>query len=146
MNKTETKIEKAIQNFENGFNCAQSVASVFINNEEEELILKTTMGFGAGMGQLQQTCGAVTGAYMILGIHHSNSKLSFSEQKKETALSIRSFQEKFIEKFDSDQCSNLIQCDLKTEQGQQEFKEKNMFHEVCGKCISEAIRILDDML
>ena len=66
-----TKSEKAINYFQNSFNCAQAVFTPFglDMGVPEDHCLKIACAFGAGMGRQQCTCGAVTGAMMVLGLH-----------------------------------------------------------------------------
>ena len=66
------KEKKAISSFKNGLNCAQSVVSAYTDEMKFDpgLALSLSCGFGGGMGRLQETCGAVTGSFMILGIHN----------------------------------------------------------------------------
>ncbi|MCL2797413.1 MAG: C-GCAxxG-C-C family protein, partial [Firmicutes bacterium] len=58
------KASKAVELFNSGCNCAQAVFSVYCDELEidKETALKIAHGFGAGMGRLQEVCGAVTGA------------------------------------------------------------------------------------
>lgn len=64
-----TRSEKAISDFSKGYNCAQSVFSAFSEESgiDEEQSRSIAGGFGAGFGRLQETCGAVTGAIMVIG-------------------------------------------------------------------------------
>ena len=57
------KAEKAINYFKAGYNCAQSVVAAFKDDMgfDENLALEISVGFGGGMGRLQEKCGAVTG-------------------------------------------------------------------------------------
>ncbi|GAO29655.1 C_GCAxxG_C_C family protein [Geofilum rubicundum JCM 15548] len=56
--------DKAVSLMDKGFNCSQSVLSAYseVLGFDKELALGVSCGFGAGMGRLQGTCGAVTGA------------------------------------------------------------------------------------
>ena len=65
MNRSEI----ALDYFSKGFNCAQSVliSCADILKIEEEKALRIASGFGGGMGGMQETCGAVTGAFMVIG-------------------------------------------------------------------------------
>jgi C_GCAxxG_C_C family probable redox protein len=53
-----------------GYNCAQSIAAAFAGDFalEEAMALKMTAGFGAGMGGLRGTCGAVSGIVFVAGL------------------------------------------------------------------------------
>jgi C_GCAxxG_C_C family probable redox protein len=37
------------------------------------MALKIASGFGGGMGRLAETCGAVTGAFMVLGLKYGSA-------------------------------------------------------------------------
>ena len=69
-----TRTEKAAETFNTGCNCAQAVLSSFddILNKEKDELLAVSSGFGGGMGKLQNTCGAVTGAFMVFSLYASN--------------------------------------------------------------------------
>lgn len=64
--------EKAIVSFKAGLNCAQAVLTAYADDLsfDNNLALSVSCGFGGGMGRLQQTCGAVTGSFMVLGIYN----------------------------------------------------------------------------
>ena len=61
--------EKAVKNFRNGYNCAQSVLLTFagkIGLKDDEA-LRLASSFGGGMGRLREVCGAVSAMFMIAG-------------------------------------------------------------------------------
>lgn len=62
--------QKAEEFFQQGYNCAQSVAAVF--SEELGIPLKTMLKlaqpFGAGMGRMREVCGCVSGMFFALGL------------------------------------------------------------------------------
>jgi len=43
-------------------------------------------------------------------------------------------------------CRSLLNCDLKTEEGQQYFRDQHLSETVCEKCIGDSIRILERLL
>lgn len=55
--------ERAEALFYQGYNCSQSVATVFAGEMglTEEQVLRMSAGFGAGMGRLREVCGAFSG-------------------------------------------------------------------------------------
>ena len=67
-----SKTETALQKFESGYNCAQSVLLAYCDdvNIDKSTALKISCGFGAGMGRKQEVCGAVTGGIIIIGAKH----------------------------------------------------------------------------
>jgi len=89
--------EKAIRTFRSGLNCAQAVITAYSEEMkfDNNLALNVSVGFGGGMGRLQKTCGAVTGSFMVLGIHNCK-KLSDNKDRKETTYSmIQKFSQEF---------------------------------------------------
>jgi len=113
----------ALQGFFSGKNCAQSVISAYANefDMDTKQLLQVASAFGGGMGKIQLTCGAVTGAYMLIGLRNSVCIDNEDDQKKETPRMVQEFQKRFIRLNGSDQCSNLIKVDLKTKVGKEQF-------------------------
>lgn len=144
--KHETSMKKsqlAIENFKN-LNCAQSV---LLSHSEELNLDRTTairiaLGFGGGMA-MGETCGAVTGAYMVLGLKANFKEKSVQEIKEETKVAIRRFNELFIAKHGSLQCKKLLGVDLSTQEGSAEAKEKGLFDSVCTNLVASAAEILE---
>jgi C_GCAxxG_C_C family probable redox protein len=65
-----TDRDKAVAYFMQGYNCAQAVAAAFAASFglEEAVALKLTAGFGAGMGGMRGTCGAVSALVFLAGL------------------------------------------------------------------------------
>lgn len=76
--------EEAILSFKSGLNCAQAVLTAYSEemNFDKKLALSISCGFGGGMGRLQETCGAVTGSYMVLGVYNCK-KVTDNQDRKE---------------------------------------------------------------
>ena len=140
--------EKAIGSFKSGLNCAQAVLTSYSDELkfDNNMALNVACGFGGGMGRLQETCGAVTGSYMVLGIHNCKKFTDNSNRKEETYKMVQKFNEKFIQINGTTNCKSLLKCDLKTEDGHRYAKENNLFETVCEKCISDSIRIVNQLM
>jgi len=141
-------VSKAIESFKNGLNCAQSVVLSYSEmlNIDKEMALGMACGFGAGMGRLQETCGAVTGSYMVLGVYNCSKFGDNKERKGRTYAMVQDFSNRFINIYGTTNCMKLLGCDLKTEEGQLFASENNLFETVCERCISDSVTILNDML
>jgi C_GCAxxG_C_C family probable redox protein len=141
MNKTE----KAVECFNSGFNCSQAVFSVYgeqfgINTE---VALKIASGFGAGMGRQCETCGAVTGAYMVIGLKYGHISSDDKDGKEKTYAMIQEFAKRFKERNKSIKCEDLLGTHLIT--GDKE-KAALRVKEVCPKMVLDASEILDELL
>ena len=140
------KEEKAIEYFKGGFNCAQAVLVVFAeeNGLDQATALKIAGGFGAGMGRLQNTCGAVTGAFMAIGLKHGKTLGDEGNEKRDKCYAmVREFDSKFKEIFGTTSCSELLQCDLTTPEGSKYFTDNKLSEKVCQQCVREAVRIVE---
>ena len=104
------RIEKAVQNKQNGYNCAQSVVCAYAQmfNMSEEDAYRISEGFGSGMGGLQLTCGAVTGMMMVIGLMNSNAVLGDKETRPSTYKLIREAVASFEELNQSSECKVLL--------------------------------------
>jgi C_GCAxxG_C_C family probable redox protein len=144
----KTKEEKALEYFKSGLNCAQSVFTSYAEefNINPELASSISCGFGGGMGRLQETCGAVTGAFMVLGMHNCRKYTDIKERKEKTYSMVRDFSEKFISLNGTLKCRELINCDLQTKEGRQYARDNNVYEEICEKCVSDSLRIVNELI
>jgi len=142
------KTEEALDTFRSGLNCAQAVLTAYSPdlNFDKSLALNISCGFGAGMGRLQETCGAVTGSFMVIGIYNGSKYAENNDKKEESYSMIQEFSEKFKRIHGSTDCRSLLKCDLKTEEGQRFARENNLFGTLCEKCISDSIAILGEII
>ena len=139
--------EKALESFRSGLNCAQAVVTSYSENMnfDSNLALSISCGFGGGMGKLQETCGAVTGSFMVLGIYNCKKFSENKERKEATYSMVQKFSERFKHINSSTDCISLLKCDLKTEEGNRYAKENDLFGTICEKCISDSIRIISEL-
>ncbi|MDX1798976.1 MAG: C-GCAxxG-C-C family protein, partial [Candidatus Lokiarchaeia archaeon] len=135
-------------NFRDDFNCAQSVLSTFSSQLGLSLdtALKLASGFGGGMGRLGNTCGAVTGAFMVIGLKYGMGINRNIEAKEKTYQLIREFSEKFQEIHGSLICKQLLGCDLNTPDGKDYFNQNNLFEKKCLQYVKNAVEILEEII
>ena len=143
-----TRSEKAVSDFNKGFNCAQSVFSAFsdVSGIDEDLSRSVASGFGGGFGRLQETCGAVTGAIMVIGCRFFKGNQWSPELKEIIYKKTREFVEKFKQRNDTIKCLDLIGVNLNTEEGNRIAKEKNLFSVKCERYIKDACEILEEII
>ncbi|MFW6365655.1 MAG: C-GCAxxG-C-C family protein [Spirochaetota bacterium] len=140
--------ERAVSLFNGTFNCAQSVLSVFADVLEidDQTLVKLASGFGGGMGRQQRTCGAVTGAYMVLGAIFSNITPDGWEQEAVYGV-VNDVSERFRSEFGTVICRDLLDgADLKTEKGQNRFREEDLRTRVCARSIRRTVCMVEDIL
>jgi len=101
--------------------------------------------FGAGMG-IGRICGAVSGAFMVLGFKYQNEDDERQARYKTYDL-VKEFIKRFEEKHGATNCKDLLGgVDLSTETGRQEAVDRKLFTTVCSELVRDAAKILDDLL
>lgn len=127
----EERIEKALENHSKGYNCAQAVACAFCDlvSMDENTLFKITEGFGAGMGGMQCTCGAISGAIALAGLKESSGDTANPTTKGKTYKLSKEIVEEFREKNSSVICRELKGIDT------------NKVLRSCDGCIEDAAKI-----
>lgn len=140
--------DQARELFLSGYNCAQSVVLSFADDLKysRELAQKMAAGFGGGMGKQQETCGAVTGAYMVLGLIRGEQVNNNDDLKTRAYGSVQEFTRQFIAEYQTTNCKELIGCDLNTPEGSKQFKEEKIMENVCAGCVQKAVQIVEEVL
>ncbi len=71
----EERVNRAVQNFEAGYNCAQSVFLAYsdIFELDMETAKKMSVSFGGGVGRMREICGTVSAIGYVSGIQISGS-------------------------------------------------------------------------
>ncbi len=128
-------------------NCAQAVLTTF--SEEfgmsKDLAMKIARAFGGGMEQSKGACGAVTGAYMVLGLALKPSG-DYIKDRAHMGKYMAEFNRKFTKLHGSLNCTDLSGYDLSIpEQGAEAFK-KGVFSDVCPGLVHDSVKILEELL
>ena len=139
--------EQAKELFLSGNNCAQSVLISFAEDLKfsKELALKMAAGFGGGMGKQQETCGAVTGAIMVLGLLKGEDVNNNDELKASAYGAVKDLTRDFVAEYKTTNCRELIGCDLNTPEGSAKFKDDKIMENVCADCVKKAVQIVEDL-
>ena len=142
-----TKADLAEENFDKGFSCSQAVFGAFAESlgMDFDIAMKTSEGFRGGMC-MGGTCGAVTGAFMAIGLKYGRSKPDDTIAKDTSGEKICTFAEKFKSKTDGKiTCKEILGCDMTTPEGKAEHKEKNLRCKVCVGVVRMAAETLEEM-
>ncbi len=141
--------EIAVSKFLDGYNCAQSVFYSFCEmlKQDKNVALKISSGFGAGMGRKGEICGAVTGGIMVIGSKFGRGEKddqSFSETTYRKTIELM---DSFTRKYETCLCRQLLNgCDLTTEEGRKQFKEKDFRNKICRGYVKSVVEIVEDLL
>lgn len=130
----EERIEQIKEKHKKGYNCAQIVLCAYSDllGIDEETLFRISEGFGAGMGGMMGTCGAVTAMFMAAGLKNSSGDLEACNTKPQTMKMVRELAKEFQEKNQSIVCRELKGVDT------------GVVLRDCDGCIEDAIRILGE--
>src|SRR4030042_724869 len=109
-------VEKAVSCFNEGFMCSQAVLSAYAEQFglNRETALKVSAAFGGGMGRMGETCGAVTGAFMVIGLKYSRTTVQDTQSHEKTNRLVKEFVGRFKAISGSIVCRGLVGRDLNT--------------------------------
>lgn len=139
------RLQQAEELFLQGYNCAQavSVACAADCGVPPALVAKLATGFGAGMGRTQETCGAVTGAILALGLRGGRALGDDKARTEETYRDVQALLRDFAALHGSCNCRELLGgCDMRTPEGQREFKVKGLLQSHCIKYVKTAVELV----
>jgi len=142
------RVERAVSCFKEGFSCSQAILSTYGEQFglNREMALKVSGAFGGGMGRMGETCGAVTGAFMVIGLRYGKTKVE-DEQTKERAYNlVKEFVDKFRSRNGSIVCRELLGCDISTSDGMKIIREKKFITTLCPKFVHDAAEIIEQIL
>lgn len=106
----QNKGEQAQALFEEGYNCAQSVAAAFAEEMglSREEVLRLSSPFGGGMGRLREVCGAVSGMLLAAGMLYGYDTPADWQVKRDTYAMVQELAARFREKNGSIICRELL--------------------------------------
>ena len=141
--------EEVLHSFQDGFDCGQTVfrcGAKRLGMDEKEAC-RISSGFGGGMLR-GETCGAVIGAYLTLGLKYGYCEPGEAGAERK-ALSMKKnaeFCEKFREKYPAFQCRDLLDADFSTPEGQRRIQERRLMSTFCPQLVADVTAILDEIL
>ena len=132
----ESKVRIAEDKFNHMYNCCQSVICCYCEEFglEEKDVFRMTEGFGAGMGGMQATCGALSGAVLLAGLKNSDGAIDAPKTKGRTYQLSKTMVNQFREK-----CGSTVCCELKG------IATGTPIHS-CADCIMDAAAIVENVL
>lgn len=141
------KVEQAVACFNEHFNCAQALLSVYAPDlgMARDTAFRIATAFGGGMGRMGETCGAVTGAFMVVGLKYGRDKADDKQSKERTYELVKEFVNRFVSRHGSILCRELLGCDLSTPEGRQFAKDHKLVESVCPQYVRTAAEIIEEI-
>ncbi len=138
-------VDEALALFAGQYNCAQAVAAAFGPEAglDAERCRMLAAPFGGGLGRLGETCGAVTGALLVLGLRHGGQAAGDPQAKAALYERVRDFVTRFKAQHRSIICRELLGCDIGTPEGWRLSQERQTHRTVCPAFVRTAAELLD---
>jgi len=143
MNKN--RVDEAVSCFHEGFNCAQAILSTYCEEfgMDKQTALKISCGLGVGMGRLQETCGAVSGAYLLIGLKYGTFSKENGQTKEKTYALVREFAKLFEERNKTTNCREILDIDII--HGDKQVARERV-NAICPKMVQDAAEIIEEIL
>lgn len=143
MNKTE----QAEIKFSEGYSCSQAIFSTYC--EKFNIDRRTALALSAGLGGgicMGKTCGAVTGALLIIGLAMAGENPEKNEDRRPVKQAAIEYLKKFEELNGSTECKELLSTNIATPEGMKKALEERLFTTVCPQFIADSCTILEEII
>ena len=132
----ESRAVLAAERHKKGYNCAQAVACTYCDlvGVSEEEAFRSTEAFGLGMGGMEGTCGALSGACMLAGLVNSTGDLAHPTSKGSTYALSRQMVSQFASDAGATACHDL------------KGRETGVVLTPCPRCIEIACDLVERTL
>ncbi len=135
--------------FNNGCNCAQAVFVSFcdVTGLDRTTAMKLASSFGGGMGKLREVCGAVTGAFAVVGLLYGYSDVNDEDAKAKHYETVRRIAEEFSAKHGTYICRDLLEG-IENTDGKDPAKRTPDYYAVrpCCRFVGDAAEIVDRII
>jgi C_GCAxxG_C_C family probable redox protein len=148
-NENTNRQEKAINLFRNNYNCSQSVLSVFSEElgVKKDLAMKLASPFGSGIAYMQETCGAVSGALMAIGLKYGKGENGTNEDKARAYDLSQHFMTEFKQLHQTVCCRELLDdINMSTPEGITRIMELDYFRIRCAQYVRDAVQIAETII
>ena len=140
-------VERAVELFVEGYNCAQAVAAAFgdLTGLDEKTAARMASCFGGGMGRMREVCGAVSGMLLVAGLLYGYDDPKATKEKRELYAQVQAMAGRFREELGTIICRDLLKNPPSdpnpTPRTEQFYKERP-----CARMVKTAARIMEEFI
>ena len=133
--------------FMRGQDCSQVVAARFADELgcSDADLSRMTAAFGGGLG-IGETCGAVIGAMVVMGMKYGNSGPDEPDQKAAMNSKRAEFLAKWHERRSTTMCRDFLGHDIAMPGEFEKVIEEGTMFTLCPELVIDAIEILEEIL
>ena len=111
-----------------------------------EHAVRAACAFGGGVAGTAQTCGAVNGALMALGLAHATAEPGSGPARQNTYSATRTLLGRFRERHGSINCRELLGVDIGTSEGRERAMREGLFVTRCPVFVREAAAMTAELV
>lgn len=106
----EARVERGVELFKSGYNCAQAVVGAFADLYDipKDVALRMSASFGGGMGRMRLTCGAASGMFMLAGLENGCATTESPQKRAENYALVQELAAEYKEINGSLTCAELL--------------------------------------
>lgn len=142
-------VKSAVKDFTRGLACSQAVLAAFAERYglSRDHALRLAAAFEGGTAMQADACGALIGAYLVLGLEYGGIDPKDVAAKQKTAEKVREAARLFAERNQGHiDCRDLIECDISQPDGLQNALKKRLFRRNCPRFVRDAVQIVEELL
>jgi C_GCAxxG_C_C family probable redox protein len=141
------RAERAVELFRQGYACSQAVLLTWAPDFglDENSLAQLSAPFAAGM-RLDSTCGAVTGALMVIGLATCGDDCVTREGRMASVSPVLTFAKRFEELVGSTSCADIVGCDLRDPAALARANAEGLFATCCAPAVFAATQVLDEVI
>lgn len=139
--------DAAVNQFMAGYRCSQAVLEAFAEEfgMDRDLARKISLPL-AGGSAVGGECGAVSGAYLVLGLKYGFEHPGDPEGVAKMIGKVKNFVAQFKALHKEIDCPRLIGLDIFSEAGRKAFAQNNVKADTCARFVGDTVNILEEIL
>jgi C_GCAxxG_C_C family probable redox protein len=140
----DERINRAVTLFEQGYNCSQAVFMAYADmyGIDTDTAARLATSFGGGMGRLREVCGAVSGMFLVLGLHYPFTDIQNKTSKTANYKAVQRTAGEFKNLMGSYICADLLHIRHQPQEPESaERTEAYYLSRPCTRCVAVAARI-----
>lgn len=142
-----TRAQLAVERFREGFHCSQAVLEAWAPECRLDPIqarrIATPLAGGSGLGG---ECGALTGAFLVIGAKWGVSRADDTEGFLSAISKVKDLADRFRSLHGAVNCRELLGLDVFSEEGFREFQEEDMKLNRCVQYVEDTMNLLEQIM
>lgn len=145
----ESRVKYAVNLFERGYNCAQSVFAAYAElfGMDMQTALKMSSAMGGGVGRMREICGTVSAMALLAGLKEGNDDPDNEAAKEHIYALVRKMSAQFKDKQGTLICRELLGIEGMEESAKPSIRTPEFYaSRPCGRIIACAAEIIEKEL